>query len=288
MAALRARIEQITDELIDAMAGQTRVDLIREFAQPLPIAVICELLGVPFGDREAFQEWTKVLIGNWAGPDERSRAGAEMTRYLAELVAAKRREPGDDLLSGLLQARADADPLDEGELVAMAFLLLVAGHETTVNLIGNGAYALLRNRSQFEALRADGSAIPAAIEELLRFDGPVGWATLRYTVEPVHIGDTDIPADEIVYIALAAADHDPFRFGGGDDLNIAADASGHLAFGYGFHYCVGAPLARLEAGIAFAALLDRFPNLSLAEGFTPEWQISTIIRGLSELPVRLR
>ena len=288
VAALRPRIEQITDELVEAMAGHAQVDLIREFAQPLPVAVICELLGVPFGDREAFQGWTKVLIGNWAGPDERVRASAEMTRYLTELVAVKEREPGEDLLSGLLQARSDADRLDRGELVAMAFLLLVAGHETTVNLIGNGVFALLRNRSQFDALRADGSAIPAAIEELLRFDGPVGWATLRYTAEPVRIGATDIPAGEIVYVALAAAGHDPARFDGADDLNIAADSAGHLAFGYGIHYCVGAPLARLEAGIAFAALIDRFPNLSLAQGFTPEWQISTIIRGLSELPVRLR
>jgi cytochrome P450 len=289
VAALRPRIEEITTALIDAMAGCDEADLIQDFAQPLPVMVICELLGVPFSDREAFQSWAKILIGDGAEMDEHTRASAEMSQYLQGLVTAKREQPGEDLLSGLVQARDDGDELNDRELVSMAFLLLVAGHETTVNLIGNGTYALLRNKSQFDALREDRSAIPAAVEEFLRFDGPVGWATPRYTDEPVRIGDTDIPAGEIVYIALAAANHDPARYRGADDLDITTNASRHLAFGHGIHFCVGAPLARLEAQIAFAALLDRFPHLSLADaGFTPDWQISTIIRGLAELPVRLR
>lgn len=288
VAALRPRIEQITAGLVEAMAEHTELDLIREFAQPLPVAVICELLGVPFEDRAAFQAWTRVVTSDRAALEGRGRASGEMAEYLRHLIAVKHARPEEDLLSGLVRAREDGDRLDEGEVLSMAFLLLVAGHETTVNLIGNGVYALLRNRSQFEALCAEGASVPAGVEELLRFDGPAGWATVRYTAEPVSLGGIDIPAGEIVYIALAAADRDPARFDRADALDVTAEASGHLAFGYGAHYCVGAPLARLEAGIALTALLDRFPKLALAPGFTPEWQVSTLLRGMPALPVRLR
>ncbi|GAB2686130.1 cytochrome P450 family protein [Nocardia thraciensis] len=288
-AALRPRIEEITAALLDEMATRDEVDLLEAFANPLPVTVICELLGVPFGDRTEFQAWTRVLVGSVGGVRERNTASVAMSEYLRKLVAAKRREPEEDLLSGLAHVRDDGDQLSESELVAMAFLLLVAGHETTVNLIGNGTLALLRNRSQFDALRADPAAVPAAVEEFLRYDGPVGWATVRYTGEPVRIAGVDIPANELVYVSLAAGNHDPARYRAPDNLDIAGDPGGHLAFGHGIHFCVGAPLARLEAEIAFTALLRCFPDLALAESaFEPRWHHGALIRGLVELPVRLR
>lgn len=285
VAALRPRIEEITARLLDDMAGHDEVDFLQAFANPLPVTMICELLGVPFSDRAAFQAWTKVLVGADQNRDL-GQASIEMRVYLAELLATKRAEPGDDLLSGLATEHDDGDRLTDRELVGMAFLLLVAGHETTVNLIGNGTYALLRNRPQFDALRSDPDTIPDAIEEFLRFDGPVGWATLRFTGEPVTIGGVEIPAGEFVYIALTAADRDPARYPNPGELDITRSKSGHVAFGHGIHFCVGAPLARMEATVAFTALLERFPKLTLAPDFVPHRQPSLLIRGLTELPVR--
>ncbi|MFE7718098.1 cytochrome P450 [Nocardia rhizosphaerihabitans] len=289
VAALRPRIEQITAELLDAMAGADEVDLMEAFANPLPVTVICELLGVPFDDRDDFQAWTRALVGVVGEEEHRPAAAAAMAKYLSELVRAKQTRPADDLLSELVLADDDGDRLTDPELVAMAFLLLVAGHETTVNLIGNGVNALLRHPDQWQALCADPTGIPAAIEEFLRFDGPVDMATVRYTDEPVTLGGTEIPAGELVYVALAAANRDPARFTDPDALTTDGHPTGHLAFGHGIHFCVGAPLARLEAEIAFTALLRRFPGLRLAESAaTVRWQTSTLIRGLLELPVRVR
>lgn len=289
VAALRPRIEEITAALLDQMAEHDEVDLLAAFAIPLPVTVICELLGVPFADREDFQRWTKVMVGVGGDMAERSRCTTEMEQYLAALVQAKRTDPGDDLLSGLTQTREDGDQLAEQELIAMAFLLLIAGHETTVNLIANGTYALLRNESQFRALCEDPAGVPAAVEEFLRFGSPVDWATVRYTTEPIMVGDSEIPAGEFVYVALAAANRDPARYHDPDNLDLTGDTAGHLAFGHGIHFCVGAPLARIEAEIAFTALLQRFPDLSLAPRTDPlRWQPSLLIRGLVELPVRLR
>ncbi|MBF6174927.1 cytochrome P450 family protein [Nocardia blacklockiae] len=287
VAALRPRIEQITADLLDEMAARPEVDLLAAFANPLPVTVICELLGVPYRDRTDFQAWTRVLVGSVGGVAERNVASNAMAGYLRKLVADKRESPGDDLLSGLVHVSEGDDQLSESELVAMAFLLLVAGHETTVNLIGNGAYALLRNRSQFDALRADPEGVPAAVEAFLRYDGPVGWATVRYTGEPVEIAGVRIPAGELVYVALAAGNHDPARYADPDRLDITADSSGHLAFGHGIHFCVGAPLARLEAEVAFTRLLQRFPGLELVEPFVPRWHHGALIRGMHELPVRV-
>lgn len=289
VAELRPRVEQITAGLLDEMSAHDEVDLMAAFAVPLPVRVICELLGIPFADRDDFHDWTKALVGVLGRDEERARASVAMVSYLRELVRAKQDDPAEDLLSALVHAREDDDRLTEAELVSMAFLLLVAGHETTVNLIGNGVHALLRDRSQLDALRADPSAVPAAVEEFLRYDGPVDMATVRYTEESVRVGDTDIPAGELVYVALAAANRDADRFRDPDVLDIDGDAGGHLAFGHGIHFCVGAPLARMEASIAFTALLRRFPDLALASGaFPARWQVSTLIRGLHELPVRLR
>jgi cytochrome P450 len=289
VAALRPRIEAITAELLDAMANLDAdpVDLIDHFAFPLPMTVICELLGVPAGDRQEFRAWSSTLLSD--GPDEEVRAAsAAMADYLVGLLAVKRAEPADDLLTGLIQARDHEDRLNEQELVSMVFVLLVAGHETTVNLIGNGTLALLRHPDQLARLRQDPSLIPAAVEELLRYNGPVNLATMRYTVEPVQLGDVEIPAGEFVLVSLASANHDDRRFTDPERLDVGREATGHLAFGHGIHYCVGAPLARLEGEIAFRQLFDRFPGLRLAAAPTElRWRNSTLIRGLERLPVHL-
>ncbi|MTE14549.1 cytochrome P450 family protein [Nocardia aurantiaca] len=288
VAALGPRIEEITDALLDAMEGRGEVDLLHEFAEPLPITVICELLGVPLADRAEFQAWTRALVAVAGLEQDRARASEEMAAYLTQLVRAKREQPSTDLLRALATPADDGDILTDSELVGMAFLLLVAGHDTTVNLIANGTLALLRNPAQWQALRADPDAIPAAVEEFLRFDGPVNMSTIRHTAEPVTIAGTPIPAGEFVFVALAAANRDPERYPVPDALDPARDTGGHLAFGHGIHFCVGAPLARLEARIAFSALLSRFPNLRLSPAAeTLAWHPSTLMHGLRELPVLL-
>ncbi|MQY17140.1 cytochrome P450 family protein [Nocardia macrotermitis] len=289
IALLRPRVEQIADELLDALRGRERTDLIAEFAVPLPITVICEILGVAVTDRDSFRRWTTDVVGVAGREQQRRESTAAMAEFLRDLVRDKLSRPGEDLLSALAHTTDDGDRLTPAELVSMAFLLLVAGHETTVNLIGNGALALLRHPEHVTGLRADPTLIPAAVEEFLRFDGPVGLSMARFTAAPITLGDTEIPAGEIVYVALAAADHDPSRFGRPDVLDPAADRTGHLAFGHGIHHCLGAPLARMEAAVAFTALLRRFPALRPDPDAAPlRWHESTLIRGLVELPVLLR
>jgi cytochrome P450 len=288
VARLRPRIEQITGELLDGMAAAGSVDLLESFAFPLPIAVICELLGVPDSDRDKFRAWSSPFVAA-ASEDEMRTAHEELTAYLNALVANKRLTPGEDLLSELVQVSDEGDRLSQDEVVSMAFLLLVAGHETTVNLIANAVLALLDNPEQMTALRADPSLLPNAVEEFLRFEGPINIATVRFTTEPVLVGDVEIPADEFVMISLLSANRDAERFADPDRLDITRAPGGHLAFGHGIHYCLGAPLARLEGEIALGRLLDRFPELELdTEPATLEWRISTLIRGLHTLPVRVR
>lgn len=287
VARLRPRIEEITDELLDELAAAGSVDLVKSFAFPLPTTVICELLGVPGEDRERFSAWSATLLSR-AVPEAVQRDSAAMAAYLRELIDEKRRTPTDDLLSELVHVSEEGDRLSEQELVAMAFLLLVAGHETTVNLIGSSVLALLRNPDQLAALRADESLLPNAIEEFLRFDGPVNVATLRFTVEPVRVGEVEIPAGEFVLISLLSANRDPGRFPDPDRLDITRAPGGHIAFGHGIHYCVGAPLARLEAEIALGGLLRRFDSWTLdGEPETLRWRESTLIRGLESLPIRV-
>ena len=295
VAGLRPRIEAITASLLDAMdvardapAGDGVVDLITEFAFPLPMTVICELLGIPDDDREDFKTWSQVILSSTATFDEYRAAGGAMYGYFTRLLADKRAAPADDLLSALITARDSGDSLDEPELLAMIFLLLVAGHETTVNLIATGTLALLTHPSEFSRLRADPSLLPGAIEELLRFANPLNHATDRYAPEPLEVGGVVIPAGEPVLVVTSSANRDPARFPDPDRLDVGRDASGHVAFGHGIHYCVGAPLARLEGEIAFGALLARFPGLSLAvEPAALRWRPSSLIHGLETLPVRL-
>jgi cytochrome P450 len=296
VAGLRPRIDAITASLLDAMAtardadpaGDGVVDLITEFAFPLPMTVICELLGIPDGDREEFKTWSQVILSSTATFDEYRAAGGAMYGYFTKLLADKRAAPADDLLSALITARDSGDSLDEPELLAMIFLLLVAGHETTVNLIATGTLALLTHPSEFSRLRSDPSLLPGAVEELLRFANPLNHATDRYAPESFEVGGVTIPAGEPVLVVTSSANRDPARFPDPDRLDVGRDASGHVAFGHGIHYCVGAPLARLEGEIAFGALLARFPGLSLAvEPAALRWRPSSLIHGLETLPVRL-
>ncbi|MDR7300552.1 cytochrome P450 family protein [Haloactinomyces albus] len=284
--ALRPRIEEITAELLDDMADRSEVDLLDAFAFPLPIRVICELLGIPEDRRDEFRTWSNTLVGS--DPDAAQQAAGAMAAYLIELIEQKRRQPAEDLITGLIEASEDADRLSEQELISMVFVLLVAGHETTVNLIGNGVLALLRNPEQFAAVRADLEQVPAVIEETLRYDGPVNLATLRFTAETVRLGDVEIPEGELVLVSLSSANRDEDKYPRAQEFDPDRSTTGHLAFGHGIHFCVGAPLARLEGQIAMRRLIERFPNLSSAVAADDvQWRFSTLMRGLETLPVRL-
>jgi cytochrome P450 len=285
---LRPRIAAITAGLLEDMSGRAELDLLASFAFPLPITVICELLGVPAGDRDDFRAWSATIVANSAAPEVFHAHATAMVRYFTALLAAKRRESGDDLLSALIAARDEEDRLSEDELVSMAFLLLVAGHETTVNLIASGVLALLLNPAELARLRAEPALIGGAVEELLRYVNPVNHTTFRCAAEPVEIGGVRISRGDPVLVALSGANRDPARFGDPDRMDLGRDSSGHLAFGHGIHYCLGAPLARLEAQIAVSRLLARFGSISLAvPADSLRWRPSTLIHGLESLPVRL-
>ncbi|WP_040897831.1 cytochrome P450 family protein [Streptomyces auratus] len=290
MASLTPRIQELTDELLTAMLAvpDGRADLVDALAFPLPITVICELLGVPFLDREAFRAWTDVLLVGAATP-EAWEALVAMTGYLDDLVKKKRADPGDDLLSDLIAVSdEDGDRLSEQELLGMAQLLLIAGYETTANLISNGVLALLTHPAQLAALRADLSLIDNAVEEMLRYEGPIETSTFRFTTEATEIAGTVIPGGgEVVLPVIADAGRDPVRFGDPGCFDIARDARGHVAFGHGIHFCLGAPLARMEARIAVRTLLERCPTLELdAHPADLRWRLGALLRGPRHLPVR--
>ncbi|MFJ7493714.1 cytochrome P450 [Streptomyces sp. NPDC097727] len=285
--ALRPRVQQITDELLDAMVPAGRADLVDALAFPLPMTVICELIGVPDLDRNTFRKLSNDVVTP-STPEQEREAVVAMGVYLAELIEDKRCSQGDDLMSALVRTRdEEGDGLSPDELVGMAFLLLVAGHETTVNLISNGVRALLHHPDQLSALRADFGLLDGAVEEMLRYDGPVEAATFRFPREPVEIGQRVIPAGEPVLISLAGADRDPGRYPEPDRFDIRRDTRGHLAFGHGLHFCLGAPLARMEGRIAIRTLLERCPRLALdVDAGKPDWLPGMLIRGVRELPVR--
>ncbi|MFD1931866.1 MULTISPECIES: cytochrome P450 family protein [Nonomuraea] len=283
---LRPRVQQITDELISSFDGGT-AELLDEFAFPLPIIVICELLGVPADDRDLFREWSALLVNPTFEPEEveRRRAAARATTaYFRELSKERRAEPREDLISALVAM----DELTEKELISTLSLLLIAGHETTVNLIGNGVLALLRNRDQLDLLRAKPELLPNAVEEFLRYDGPVERSTPRFAAEDLEIAGTRIPRGSMVHISIGAVGRDPSVHADPDTLDITRSDNRHMAFGHGIHFCLGAPLARMEGQIAIGTLLDRLPGLEL--GCTEEelsWRLTgSVVRGLSRLPVR--
>ncbi|GAA4025914.1 cytochrome P450 [Allokutzneria multivorans] len=281
VARMRPRITEITDELLDAMAGKRRVDLIEEYALLIPVAVLCELLGVPHQDQDRFRTWANVILAA-ADPDAIRDASIALAAFLVQLIRGKRAVPGEDLMSELVADGRLAEP----ELISIAFLLLVVGHETSGNMIANSVLSLLRAPDQLAAVRADPARLPGAIEELLRFENPVAMTTFRYTNESVVVGGVEIPEGEIVMVALSSANRDPARFPGADRLDLAREAEGHLAFGHGVHRCLGAALAELTGTVAIGRLLDRFPGLRLdARDGEIRWRRSTFMHGLHALPV---
>ncbi|PXY27504.1 cytochrome P450 [Prauserella muralis] len=258
---LLPRIRQIVTEHLDAMRRSgPPADLVPAFALPVPSLVICELLGVPYADRERFQRDTAELLRLDATDEQAGTAMNSLTGYLSGLIEAKRARPSDDLLGGLVAG----GELTGAEITGIAFLLLVAGHETTANMLGLGTFALLRHPAQFDALREGRVSVDAAVEELLRYLTVVQFGTTRTAVEDVELGGETITAGESVAVSLPAANRDPARFAGADTLDLAHDASGHLAFGHGVHQCLGQQLARIELRVGFAALAERFPSLRLA------------------------
>jgi cytochrome P450 len=291
VAGLRPRAEEIAACLLDDMEAAGGVtDLLDAYARPLPGAVLCELLGVPEADRGRIS----AAVADYDKPGEADRVTRELAAYLTELIAAKRADPGDDLLSALALVRDDVsedgsgDGLTDTEARSLAFQIIMGGFGTTVNLIGNGTLALLTHPEELARLRADPSLLPAAVEELLRFTNPLNHATDRFTTQDMTVADVVIPAGEWVFMAISSANRDPGRFPDPDRLDLRRDTSGHLAFGHGIHYCLGASLARLEAEVALGALLARFPGLSLA--VPPEelrWLSVSLMNGLESLPVRL-
>jgi cytochrome P450 len=283
---LRPRVQEITDGLLDAMLPLGRADLVESLAYPLPITVICELLGVPEMDREEFRKQSTEVVAP-TSPENSYDAVLHLGEYLTGLIEDKRcAGPSDDLLGDLIRTTAeDGDRLSPTELRGMAFLLLIAGHETTVNLITNAVHALLTHPDQLAALRADMSLVDNAVEETLRYEGPVENATFRYAVEPLEIAGTPIAQGDPVMIGLSAADRDEARYPGPHRFDIHRDTRGHVAFGHGIHFCLGAPLARLEARTALRSLLERAPALTL-DGPPGEWLPGMLIRGLRSLPVR--
>jgi cytochrome P450 len=288
--AIRAIARSLLDEL-DAAGPGAPVDLIEGYAYPLPFEVIGELLGIPAADRPRLHAWFGVLLTGWAGdpPPQAVQASDGIVAYLRELVEAKRRSPAGDLVSVLVTA-AEGDALTTQELLSTLFQLVVAGHDTTASLIGNGVVALLDHPGQLQALLADPGLLPAAIDELIRFTAPVPHATFRVTAEPVILGGVPIPAGEQVLVCLGSANRDPDRFPRPDVLDPGRRDGPNLGFGHGPHYCLGAPLARLEARVAFEELLGRHPGLRLAaDRDTLAWAHGDglVLRGLLSLPVIL-
>ncbi|MEV6795017.1 cytochrome P450 [Streptomyces sp. NPDC051320] len=297
VARFAPRVQELTDQLIDAFVEKGEADLIHEFAFPLPIYAICDLLGVPREDQDEFRDWAGMMLrhtkaGQGGGPRGGvARSVKKMRSYLAELIHRKRENLGDDLISGLIRASDGGEHLTENEAAAMAFILLFAGFETTVNLIGNGVYALLRNPDQRARLQESLAAgetelLATGVEELLRYDGPVELATWRFATERLTLGGQEVAEGDPVLVVLAAADRDPERFTEPDTLDLARVDNQHLGYGHGIHYCLGAPLARLEAQTALATLLRRLPDIRLAvDPADLRWRGGLIMRGLRTLPV---
>ncbi|MFI5778751.1 cytochrome P450 [Nocardia sp. NPDC051570] len=293
VTAMAPAVQRQTDLLLDDMlaAPEGAGDLVNGLSFPLPMTILCDLLGVPFLEREAFRNWSNVMVGTGTA-EEKAAVAPELSRYLLDLLDRKRTEPGDDLMSALIRTTdEDGDRLSRDELLGMAWILLVVGHETTVNLISNTVLALLENPEQLEALRDDFGLLDGTIEESLRYDGPVEYSTFRLTVDPIEIGGTLIPGGgQLVLASLADANRDAARFPDPHRFDIRRGAEGgargHLAFGHGMHYCIGAPLARLEASVAIRSLLQRCPELRLDIPSSDIAWRPGVMRGPEALPVR--
>ncbi len=291
---LEPRIREITADLLSHANGSSEVEAMATLANPLPVIVIAELLGVSAADHAQFKQWSNDMISSFgqdvaAGPSPAGLAAKdELRRYLAEAIKQRSANPADDLISALITARDETDTLSENELLAFVVLLLLAGNETTTNLIGNGLLALCRNPEQQNRLRENHEIIPKAIEEMLRYDPPVQM-TVRMPTAATSVGGTEIPAGSLAFILLAAANRDPAHFPHPEQFDVARDPNKHVSFGEGIHFCLGAPLARLEGAIAIESMLDKFPHLQLSN---PEAELqyrgSMALRGLSELRLSAR
>jgi cytochrome P450 len=286
---LRGRVEAICQELLDAMERKGSAELVRDYALPLPATVIAELLGIPASDHRKFHRWSNRIVSISSGRDvwRALPAAVAFVRYLRKMSERRRISPEDDLISALVQAEEEGHKLSQDELLAMSFLLLVAGHETTVNLIASGTLALIEHPEQLEEIEADPQLIKLAVEELLRYTSPVEIATERYAGQDLEVSGMEIPRGELVLAVLGSANRDERFFDEPDALHLGRDPNKHLAFGRGgVHHCLGAPLARMEGQIAITALLRRFPNLSLgAEAESLRWRRGLFLRGLEKLPV---
>jgi hypothetical protein len=288
---LRPRIAGIVAGLLAEIRRRGKADLVASLAYPLPVIVIAEMLGVPPEERERFKRWSDDVAATLSGPfasaeaiDRGATAVQELASYLREIIAQRRRQPRADLISALIAAEEQGQVLSEDEILSTSMLLLIAGNETTTNLIGNGVLALLRHPDQLQRLRDDPSLIRSAVEELLRYAGPVQ-GTARVATEDVEIGGRRIAAGQLVFALLAAANRDPAQFANPDHLDIGRQPNPHVAFGDGIHFCLGAPLARAEAQEAISGLLQQFPALAL-DG-EPEWGGTFVIRGVRSLPIRV-
>ncbi|MFO7572967.1 MAG: cytochrome P450 [Gaiellaceae bacterium] len=286
---LRPRIEEIANELIDRVAGRGSMELVDDFAFPLPITVIAELLGIPVEDRNRFREWSNTFVLPAMTPElqeQASRHTQEFIDYLDALFAERRAEPTADLVSALVQAEDEGDHLTENELYSMVVLLIVAGHETTVSLITNAVHALLSHPERLAELRADSSLLPSAVEELLRYDSPVERTITRWAAADVELGGREIRRADLVIAVIGSANRDDARFQEADTLDFRRTDTQHVGFGRGTHYCLGAPLARLETEVAIGTLLRRLPNLQLAIAQDDlYWRPIPLFRSLAELPV---
>ncbi|MFF0061321.1 cytochrome P450 [Streptomyces sp. NPDC005279] len=294
--ALRPQIQDIVETLLDGCSTREPVDLLPAFAFPLPITVICELLGVPSDERSQVQVWsTTVAHTGFSKESKQAQQKAEesLHAYFADLLTRKRSRPGDDLLSALIAARDTDGGLTEQELISTAFLLMFAGHKTTAYLIGNAVYHLLSHPAQLRAVKENPDLVGQAVEELVRYDGSVESATFRFATEDVEIAGTRIPKGALVQIALSSANRDPQKFDSPDQFDVTRPEnaqSAHLGFGHGIHYCLGAPLARLEMQLALTGLFSRFPMVALADPVreAPWMEVPfPAFRGLAELPVVL-
>jgi cytochrome P450 len=290
---MRSRTRTVADELLDRVVWTGEIDLIKDFALPLPMTIITEILGVPAKDHDKFHRWSQAVV-SLSSPNPTLRVMSRVIpsvwkfiRYLRQFFKLRRHDPQEDLVSALIQAEAAGDKLSEDELLAMVFLLLIAGHETTVNLIGNGTLALIENPNEMRKLQSELSLVKSAVEELLRYTSPVFTTTERYAREDTMIHGVRIARGEMTLGVIGSANRDETAFENPNELQITREPNRHLSFGQGIHFCLGAPLARLEAQIAFSTLLRRVPDLRLTNPSNPlHWRPSIFLRGLAALPVR--
>lgn len=286
---LRPSIQRIADDLIDRVEKQGSMDLVNDYAYPLPINVISDILGVPTDQREQLRDWSEAISNGSSSdgnPQERWSKIQAFTRYVVQLVAEKRQQPADDLVSQLVQMEQEGDHLNENELLALVGLLIFAGHETTSNLIGIGTLTLLDHPEQLEKLKADPQLVPSAVEELLRVNGSVVFPVPRFATEEVELAGQHISRGDLLLVVLGSANHDEHQFTDSEDLDIARSLNRHIAFGYGIHVCLGAPLARLEGDIAFTTLFRRLPHLRLAVPHESIiWRGNLNLRGILSLPL---